>query len=160
MQSPRPSNSNLSWISTRIVATIQLPSILREISTRDFKPNTLVSMRTVGRSTVWTTATCTPASAVTMTSALSCRSYSKKKAASLLEHCHFRYEYYFEKDVYRKDDPIGGHRRDWENFVVFLEGDQVKKVTSSCHGDYSGRTETPRLHESTEFTRIAIRAYH
>ena len=30
----------------------------------------------------------------------------------------------------------GGHRHDWEHIVVFVQGDAVKVVAASAHGDY------------------------
>lgn len=83
----------------------------------------------------------------------------------MLKHLDNRYDFYFEKDVVANNVPIdAGHRHDWENVVVFLEGDQIKMVAPSCHGvePYKGRTETPRLHEGTysfpllRWTRLLI----
>ncbi|KAJ9414473.1 necrosis inducing protein-domain-containing protein [Fusarium oxysporum] len=33
---------------------------------------------------------------------------------------------------------LGGHRHDWENIVVFTQGDNVVRVAPSCHGKYDG----------------------
>jgi hypothetical protein len=47
-----------------------------------------------------------------------------------------RYEHYFEKDQAIGGTFIGGHRHDWENIVIFTQGDNVIRVAPSCHGDY------------------------
>lgn len=31
---------------------------------------------------------------------------------------------------------LGGHRHDWENIIVFTQGDSIIRVAPSCHGDY------------------------
>ncbi|KAF5560636.1 hypothetical protein FPHYL_6543 [Fusarium phyllophilum] len=38
-----------------------------------------------------------------------------------------------------------GHTHDWENVVVFVQGEDVKRVAPSCHGGYEHATNTPRL---------------
>ncbi|KAK4207617.1 necrosis inducing protein-domain-containing protein [Rhypophila decipiens] len=62
--------------------------------------------------------------------------------------CAIMYEYYFEKDQivcgparWEQD----GHRHDWENVVVFTQGESVRRVAPSCHGGYGGATNSPRL---------------
>jgi hypothetical protein len=59
--------------------------------------------------------------------------------------CAIMYEYYFEKDQIVCGSFAGGHRHDWENIVVFVKDDQVKRVAPSCHGGYGGATNTPRI---------------
>ncbi|KAF4452850.1 hypothetical protein FALBO_16104, partial [Fusarium albosuccineum] len=57
--------------------------------------------------------------------------------------------YYFEKDQLVWGSigvgPGNGHVHDWENIIIFAQGDEVKRVAPSCHGKYSGATSTPRL---------------
>ncbi|KAG5794114.1 hypothetical protein H9Q69_006856 [Fusarium xylarioides] len=49
-----------------------------------------------------------------------------------------RYETYYEKDQAVGGSFLGGHRHDWENIVVFTQGDNVVRVAPSCHGKYDG----------------------
>ncbi|KAG9251824.1 NLP4 protein [Emericellopsis atlantica] len=46
------------------------------------------------------------------------------------------YGYYFEVD---HKETCSGHRHDWEHVVVWLEGDVVRYVAASAHGDYEVR---------------------
>jgi hypothetical protein len=41
--------------------------------------------------------------------------------------------------------PGNGHTHDWENIVVFVQGEDVKRVAPSCHGKYDHATNEPRL---------------
>jgi hypothetical protein len=50
--------------------------------------------------------------------------------------CAVMYEYYFEKDQAVGGSFLGGHQHDWENIVVFSQGDNVVRVAPSCHGKY------------------------
>ncbi|KAM7184533.1 Necrosis inducing protein (NPP1) domain containing protein [Naviculisporaceae sp. PSN 640] len=64
--------------------------------------------------------------------------------------CAIMYEYYFEKDQIvcggaGWESNAGGHRHDWENVVVFTQGESVKRVAPSCHGKYEKATNSPRL---------------
>ncbi|KAM0550180.1 hypothetical protein ACHAPJ_009028 [Fusarium lateritium] len=63
--------------------------------------------------------------------------------------CAIMYEYYFEKDQLVWGSigvgPGNGHTHDWENIVVFVKDDEVKRVAPSCHGKYEHATNTPRL---------------
>ena len=54
-----------------------------------------------------------------------------------------RYEYYFEKDQNALGIYGGGHRHDWENVVVFTEGDKVIRVAPSAHDGYVASNEFP-----------------
>ena len=51
-----------------------------------------------------------------------------------------RYEYYFQKDQALGGSFLGGHRHDWENIIVFLQGDQVIRVAPASHGGYDQAT--------------------
>lgn len=44
--------------------------------------------------------------------------------------------YYFETDA---KGTCSGHRHDWEHVVVWIEGDTVRYVAASAHGDYDVR---------------------
>ncbi|KAF4437306.1 hypothetical protein FALBO_17415, partial [Fusarium albosuccineum] len=46
--------------------------------------------------------------------------------------------YYFEKDQAVGGSFLGGHKHDWENIVVFAQGDNIVRVAPSCHGKYDG----------------------
>lgn len=46
------------------------------------------------------------------------------------------YGYYFETDV---KAVCAGHRHDWEHVVVWLEGEEIRYVAASAHGDYNVR---------------------
>ncbi|RGP64957.1 necrosis inducing -domain-containing [Fusarium sporotrichioides] len=59
--------------------------------------------------------------------------------------CAIMYEYYFEKDQAAWGSLAGGHTHDWENVVIFVKDDQVKRVAPSCHGKYGGATNSPRV---------------
>ncbi|KAF5026433.1 hypothetical protein F66182_1498 [Fusarium sp. NRRL 66182] len=61
--------------------------------------------------------------------------------------CAIMYEYYFEKDqlIWGSINAKGSHTHDWENIIVFVKDDEVKRVAPSCHGNYGGATNTPRL---------------
>ncbi|GAB1310668.1 Necrosis inducing-domain-containing [Madurella fahalii] len=59
--------------------------------------------------------------------------------------CAIMYEYYFEKDQAICGSFLGGHRHDWENVVVFVKDDQVKRVSPSCHGEYQHPSDAPML---------------
>ncbi|KAL8334448.1 hypothetical protein RB598_008954 [Gaeumannomyces tritici] len=59
--------------------------------------------------------------------------------------CAIMYEYYFEKDQVVCGSFVGGHRHDWENIVVFVRDNQVKRVAPSCHAEYKKATNSPRL---------------
>ncbi|KAL8364871.1 hypothetical protein RB595_003922 [Gaeumannomyces hyphopodioides] len=59
--------------------------------------------------------------------------------------CAIMYEYYFEKDQVICGSWGTGHRHDWENVVVFVKDNQVKRVAPSCHGKYDGATNSPPL---------------
>lgn len=37
---------------------------------------------------------------------------------------------------------LGGHKHDWENIVVFTQGDTVVRVAPSCHGGYDGASNS------------------
>ncbi|KAI9150736.1 NLP effector protein 10 [Paramyrothecium foliicola] len=50
--------------------------------------------------------------------------------------CAIMYEYYFEKDQAVLGSFLGGHKHDWENIVVFTQGETVVRVAPSCHGGY------------------------
>ncbi|KAJ3459185.1 hypothetical protein MRS44_015258 [Fusarium solani] len=58
--------------------------------------------------------------------------YSRKRCNN--GFCAVMYEYYFEKDQAVGGSFLGGHRHDWENIVVFTQGDNVVRVAPSCHG--------------------------
>ncbi|CZR46041.1 uncharacterized protein FPRO_11488 [Fusarium proliferatum ET1] len=55
-----------------------------------------------------------------------------------------RYDYYFEAD--RKGDSTSGHRHDWENVVVFVRNDTIRRVVGSVHGKYHHR-DNPLLQD-------------
>ncbi|KXX81227.1 hypothetical protein MMYC01_201422 [Madurella mycetomatis] len=57
--------------------------------------------------------------------------------------CAIMYEYYFEKDQAICGSFLGGHRHDWENIVVFVQNNQVKRVSPSCHGNYDKPSNSP-----------------
>ncbi|KLU88286.1 hypothetical protein MAPG_07273, partial [Magnaporthiopsis poae ATCC 64411] len=59
--------------------------------------------------------------------------------------CAIMYEYYFEKDQVLCGSYAAGHRHDWENIVIFVRDNQVKRVAPSCHAEYSKATNSPRL---------------
>jgi hypothetical protein len=63
--------------------------------------------------------------------------------------CAIMYEYYFEKDQVSWGNTISGHQDDWENVVIFVKDNQVKRVAPSCHGGYSKATNSPRLQDNT-----------
>ncbi|RYP89301.1 hypothetical protein DL769_000135 [Monosporascus sp. CRB-8-3] len=69
--------------------------------------------------------------------------YSRKRCNN--GWCAIMYEYYFEKDQTVWGSFGVGHRHDWENVVVFAQGDEVKWVAPSCHGKYDHATGSPRL---------------
>lgn len=56
-----------------------------------------------------------------------------------------RYDYYFEAD--RTGDTTSGHRHDWENVVVFVRNDTIRRVVGSVHGKYHHR-DNPLLQDS------------
>lgn len=58
-----------------------------------------------------------------------------------------RYEYYFEKDQVLCGSYAAGHRHDWENIVIFVHNNQVKRMAPSCHAQYSKATNSPRLED-------------
>ncbi|KAM0345027.1 hypothetical protein ACHAPU_006912 [Fusarium lateritium] len=60
--------------------------------------------------------------------------YSRKRCNN--GFCAIMYETYFEKDQAVAGSFLGGHRHDWENIVVFTQGDNVVRVAPSCHGKY------------------------
>ncbi|KAF4973283.1 hypothetical protein FSARC_358 [Fusarium sarcochroum] len=60
--------------------------------------------------------------------------YSRKRCNN--GFCAIMYEYYYEKDQGALGSFAGGHRHDWENIVVFAQGDTVVRVAPSCHGKY------------------------
>lgn len=64
----------------------------------------------------------------------------------LIIPCSFtRYEYYFEKDQAVGGSFLAGHQHDWENIVVFTQGDTLLRVSPSCHGGYpEGRNDPLR----------------
>lgn len=49
--------------------------------------------------------------------------------------CAYMYSYYFEKDQ-ALPGGIGGHKHDWEDVVVWVQGDQAKYLSVSQHGGY------------------------
>lgn len=57
--------------------------------------------------------------------------------------CAIMYEYYFEKDQNAHGIYGGGHNHDWENIVVFTEGDTIIRVAPSAHGGYEASNEFP-----------------
>ncbi|KAF4974555.1 hypothetical protein FZEAL_8555 [Fusarium zealandicum] len=57
--------------------------------------------------------------------------------------CAIMYEYYFEKDQNANGIYGGGHRHDWENVVVFTEGDKIIRVAPSAHDGYVASNEFP-----------------
>ncbi|KAK4186482.1 necrosis inducing protein-domain-containing protein [Podospora australis] len=63
--------------------------------------------------------------------------------------CAIMYEYYFEKDQAICGSFLGGHRHDWENVIVFTQGDEVKRVSPSCHGKYEHPSDKPWIFENT-----------
>ncbi|KAF5639285.1 NLP4 [Fusarium sp. NRRL 52700] len=48
--------------------------------------------------------------------------------------CAYLYDYYFETD--RTGLLFGGHRHDWENAVVFVKNNTIRRVVVSAHGEY------------------------
>jgi hypothetical protein len=66
--------------------------------------------------------------------------YSRKRCNN--GYCAIMYEYYFEKDQAVMGSFLGGHRHDWENIVVFTQGDNVVRVAPSCHGGYDGASNS------------------
>lgn len=50
--------------------------------------------------------------------------------------CAILYALYFEKDQAVAGSGIGGHRHDFEHVAVFVQGDQVKYVSTSAHGSF------------------------
>ncbi|KAF5717924.1 hypothetical protein FMUND_5468 [Fusarium mundagurra] len=62
--------------------------------------------------------------------------YSRKRCNN--GFCAIMYETYYEKDQAVGGSFLGGHRHDWENIVVFTQGDNVVRVAPSCHGKYDG----------------------
>lgn len=60
--------------------------------------------------------------------------YSRKRCNN--GYCAIMYEYYFEKDQAVGGSFLGGHKHDWENIVVFAQGDNIVRVAPSCHGKY------------------------
>ena len=53
------------------------------------------------------------------------------------------YDYYFEKDVGLENIfDVVGHRHDWEHAVVFVEGDELRLVSVSAHGEYEKKAAT------------------
>ncbi|KIL85997.1 hypothetical protein FAVG1_10967 [Fusarium avenaceum] len=73
--------------------------------------------------------------------------YSRKRCNN--GWCAIMYEYYFEKDQLVWGSigvgPGNGHTHDWENVIVFVQGEDVKRVAPSCHGNYDHATNEPRL---------------
>ncbi|KAF5981864.1 hypothetical protein FCOIX_4003 [Fusarium coicis] len=74
--------------------------------------------------------------------------YSRKRCNN--GWCAIMYEYYFEKDqsswgTINAAGGGNGHTHDWENIVVFVQGEDVKRVAPSCHGGYEHATNTPLL---------------
>ena len=57
-------------------------------------------------------------------------------------YCAVMYEYYFEKDQAVGGSFLGGHRHDWENIVVFTQGNNVVRVAPSYHGRYDGASNS------------------
>lgn len=60
--------------------------------------------------------------------------YSRRRCNN--GYCAIMYEHYFEKDQALGGSFLGGHRHDWENIVVFTQGNNVVRVAPSCHGGY------------------------
>ncbi|KAH7305799.1 secreted protein [Stachybotrys elegans] len=60
--------------------------------------------------------------------------YSRRRCNN--GYCAVMYEYYFEKDQAVRGSFLGGHRHDWENIVVFSQGNSIIRVAASCHGGY------------------------
>ncbi|KAK3937757.1 necrosis inducing protein-domain-containing protein [Diplogelasinospora grovesii] len=58
--------------------------------------------------------------------------------------CAIMYEYYFEKDQTVCGSYGVGHRHDWENVVVFVQNNQLRRVAPSCHGKYDHATNSFR----------------
>ena len=57
--------------------------------------------------------------------------------------CAYMYDYYFEKDVGLENIfDVAGHRHDWEHVVVFVEGDELRLVSVSAHGEYEKKAAT------------------
>jgi hypothetical protein len=50
--------------------------------------------------------------------------------------CAYMYSYYFEKDQATSGPIALGHRHDWEDVVVWVQGDQVGYLSVSQHGGY------------------------
>ena len=83
--------------------------------------------------------------------------YSRKKCDG--GKCAIMYEYYFEKD-----HGAGGHRHDWENVIVFTNGDKIEKVATSCHGEYhvmwstsaSWRTDATGYHPKVVYHKDGV----
>ncbi|MFJ6728772.1 NPP1 family protein [Streptomyces sp. NPDC091281] len=61
-------------------------------------------------------------------------SYSRYKCDS--GWCAYLYGLYFEKDQALPGSGLGGHRHDWEHVVVWVQGGQVKYVSTSAHGNF------------------------
>ena len=61
-------------------------------------------------------------------------SYSRSKCNN--GWCVYLYTYYFEKDQAVAGSGLGGHRHDWEHVAVWVEGGQVRYVSTSVHGSY------------------------
>jgi len=57
-------------------------------------------------------------------------------------YCAVMYEYYFEKDQSVGGSFAGGHRHDWENIVVFSQGNSLVRVAPSCHGKYDSASNS------------------
>ncbi|KAK8062596.1 hypothetical protein PG997_014693 [Apiospora hydei] len=63
--------------------------------------------------------------------------------------CAIMYEYYFEKDQTVWGSYGIGHNHDWENIVVFAQGDDIKRVAPSCHGKYENAKNDGFLRDGT-----------
>ncbi|KAH6988218.1 necrosis inducing protein [Ilyonectria sp. MPI-CAGE-AT-0026] len=61
--------------------------------------------------------------------------YSRKRCNN--GFCAIMYEYYFEKDQAALATYGAGHRHDWENIIVFVQGENVVRVATSCHSGFS-----------------------
>lgn len=87
--------------------------------------------------------------------------YSRKRCNN--GFCAIMYEYYFEKD---QSMGLSGHRHDWENIVVFTDGDKVVRVAASEEQVITHFPETKTLankysscRQGTSIPRIACSKY-
>lgn len=63
-------------------------------------------------------------------------SYSRSKCNN--GWCAYLYTFYFEKDqIVHGSGAFDAHRHDWEHVAVWVEGGQVRYVSTSEHGDYA-----------------------